>query len=263
VIVFTSDHGEYGSSHGLRGKGASAYEEGIRVPLLVKDPRGVLTSAPERVREQLTSSVDLAPLLLTIASGSEDWRRDPHYSHIADRADLAGILADPTAPGRPYVLHATDETVTEFAIEPYAADAPLHVVALRTPAAKLATYTNWPAEGIEPLSRGEEHELYDYSTHSGRLELHNSASQSALEEPLRAELESAFRDELRRPLPPHLTAAHARGFADYFSTAKHAVAEAAARRKRRSEREGEPGEGPLGLRPFGVRPPRSPRSRGG
>ncbi len=240
VIVFTSDHGEYGSSHGLRGKGASAYEEGIRVPLLVKDPRGVLTSAPERVREQLTSSVDLAPLLLTIASGSDAWRREEHYSHIADRADLAGILADPAAPGRPYVLHATDETVTEFAIEPYAADAPLHVVALRTPAAKLATYSNWPAEGIEPLARGEEHELYDYSTHSGRLELHNSASQSALEEPLHAELQRAFRQELRRPLPPHLTAAHARGFADYFSTARAVVVAAAARRKLRSEREVRP-----------------------
>ena len=36
-IVFTSDHGEYGGSHGLRGKGAGAYEEAIRVPLLVKD----------------------------------------------------------------------------------------------------------------------------------------------------------------------------------------------------------------------------------
>jgi len=233
------------------------------VPLLVKDPRGVLTRSPERVREQLTSSVDLAPLLLTIGSGSDDWRRESHYSHLAGRADLAAILADPAAPGRPYVLHATDEIVTEYAIEPYAADAPLHVVALRTPAAKLATYSNWPAQGIEPLLLGEERELYDYTTHSGRLELHNSAGVSALEEPLRAELGRAFRQELREPLPPRLTAAHARGFADYFSTAKHAVAEAAARRKRRSEREGEPGEGPLGLRPFGVRPPRSPRSRGG
>ena len=37
VIVFTSDHGEYGASHGLRGKGASAYEEALRVPLIVKD----------------------------------------------------------------------------------------------------------------------------------------------------------------------------------------------------------------------------------
>ena len=46
VIVFTSDHGEYGASHGLRGKGAAAYEEGIRVPLIVKDPRRTLTAAP-------------------------------------------------------------------------------------------------------------------------------------------------------------------------------------------------------------------------
>jgi arylsulfatase A-like enzyme len=245
VIVFTSDHGEYGGSHGLRGKGACAYEEGIRVPLLVKDPRGLLTSSPERVREQLTSSVDLAPLLLTIGSGSDDWRRDSHYSHIAARADLAAILADPAAPGRPYILHATDEIVTEYAIQPYAADAPLHVVALRTPEAKLATYSNWPFNGIEPLARGEERELYDYRTHSGRLELHNSASQSALEEPLHAELERAFREELREPLPPRLTEAHARGFADYFSTARHAAAEAAGRRKRRSEREG----GPLGPSP--------------
>ncbi|MGH2903411.1 MAG: sulfatase-like hydrolase/transferase [Solirubrobacteraceae bacterium] len=264
VIVFTSDHGEYGGSHGLRGKGACAYEEGIRVPLLVKDPRGALTSSPERVRDQLTSSVDVAPLLLTIGSGSDDWRRDSHYSHIAARADLAGILADPAAPGRPHILHATDEVVTEYAIEPYAADAPLHVLALRTPQAKLATYSNWPYQGIEPLGRGEERELYDYRTHSGRLELHNSSGESALEQPMRAKLERAFHEELREPLPPRLTEAHARGFADYFSTARHAAAHAALRRKRRSERETGPlgpGVGPPGLRPpgqgpFGDRPPR-------
>jgi arylsulfatase A-like enzyme len=257
VVVFTSDHGEYGASHGLRGKGASVYEEGIRVPLLVKDPRGVLTRSPERVREQLTSSVDIAPLLLTIAGGSGDWRRDPHYSHLAGRLDLTGILADPAAPGRPYVLHATDETVTEFAIEPYAANAPLHVVALRTPQAKYATYSNWPAQGIGPISHEEERELYDYRTQSGRLELHNSAGQSALEEKLRAEFERAFQQELRGPLPPRLTEAHARGFADYFSTARHAATAAASRRKLRSEREaGTLGPQP-GLRPFGDRPSRT------
>jgi arylsulfatase A-like enzyme len=245
VVVFTSDHGEYGASHGLRGKGASAYEEGIRVPLLVKDPRGALTAAPEIQRTQLSSSVDVAPLLLTIATGSNDWRGDPHYSHIAGRLDLAAILADPAAPGRQFVLHATDETVTEFAIEPYAADAPLHIVAMRTPQAKYATYSNWPYDGITPKAEGEEAELYDYSTHSGRLELHNSAGESPLEEGLRAEYERAFTDELRAPLPRRLVAAHARGFADYFSTARHAAVTAAARRKRRSEREaGQPQELP-------------------
>jgi arylsulfatase A-like enzyme len=237
VIVFTSDHGEYGASHGLRGKGASAYEEGIRVPLLVKDPRGVLTSAPEQLRTQLSSSVDIAPLLLTIATGSNEWRREAHYSHLAGRLDLAGILADPAAQGRPYVLHATDEIVTEFAIEPYAANAPLHVLALRTPSAKYATYSNWPLEGIQPLSKSQESELYDYSTHRGRLELHNSAGHSRLEGPLRSQLERAFREELRAPLPHRLDAAHGRGFADYFSTAKHAATNAATQRKAHPERD--------------------------
>jgi arylsulfatase A-like enzyme len=242
VIVFTSDHGEYGASHGMRGKGASAYEEAIRVPLIVKDNRGRLTSSPAQPRSQLTSSVDVAPLLLTIATGSSRWRGEAHYSHLAKRADLAGILADPAAPGRAYVLHATDEVVTEFAVAPYAADAPLHVVALRTAAAKYAAYNHWPEEGIAPLSRGEENELYDYRTHGGRLELHNGAGTSAHEATLRAQHERAFHHELRAPLPPRLGPAHARGFADYFSTARRAAENAAARRKLREERSGVTGE---------------------
>jgi arylsulfatase A-like enzyme len=237
VVLFTSDHGEYGASHGLRGKGASAYEECTRVPLLVKDPRGALTSETQVQRTQLTSSVDVAPLLLTIATGSDDWRDEPHYSHIAGRADLAGILADPAAPGREYVLHATDETVTEYAIEPYAADAPLHIVALRTPSAKYAIYSNWAEGAITPLGVGREVELYDYSTQSGRLELHNSAGHSALEAGLRAQHERAVFDELHEPLPRRLLEAHHRGFADYFLTARHSATAAAERRKRHEERE--------------------------
>jgi arylsulfatase A-like enzyme len=234
VVVFTSDHGEYGGSHGLRGKGASAYEEAIRVPLIVKDPRGALTAAPEIARTQLTSSVDVAPLLLTIASGSDEWRRKPRYAHLAHRLDVAGILADPIAPGRPYVLHTTDETVTEFAIEPYAADAPLHVVALRTAAAKYATYSNWQGEAVEPLTDGQERELYDYRTSDGRLELDNGAGRNPLEETLRAMLQRAYAEELHRPLPGHLQAARERGFYDYFTVATRVAARAAAHRAERA-----------------------------
>ena len=236
VILFTSDHGEYGASHGLRGKGAAAYEEGIRVPLIVKDPRGKLTKAPATVRTQLTSSVDVVPLILTIATGSDTWRGEAQHAHLAGRADLAGILADPSAQGRDYVLHATDETVTEFAVEPYAADAPLHVVAVRTAQAKLALYSDWSSESTTPLSSGQEGELYDYSTQSGRLELHNSLEQSPLEGTLRRTYEQAFRNELREPLPLRLEAARSRGITDYFSTAKHAAAHAASRRRERDER---------------------------
>jgi arylsulfatase A-like enzyme len=235
VIVFTSDHGEYGGSHGLRGKGAGAYEEAIRVPLLVKDNRGVLTRAPEVTRSQLTSSVDIAPLLLTIATGSNDWRSEARYDHIAGRADLAAILADPNAQGRPYVLHATDETVTEYAVESYAADAPLHVVAVRTPQAKYASYSSWQPGGVEPLAGSEERELYDYTNDSGRLELHNGAGESSLEGGLRTTLAQAVQQELRAPLPARLNAARARGFADYFGVAKKASNNAAAIRERRAE----------------------------
>jgi arylsulfatase A-like enzyme len=235
VVVFTSDHGEYLSSHGLRGKGAGAYEEAIRVPLIVKDPRGVLTAAPTVERTQLSSSVDLAPMLLTIGSGSDDWRREAHYAHLAGRPDLVRILADPGAPGRAHVLHATDEVVTEFAIEPYAAQAPLHVTAIRTQAAKYATYSHWRDGSIEPLAEGRESELYDYGTHGGRLELENGAGTNPIESQLNVQLQEAIADELREPLPPHLRRAHSRGFADYFTTAKRAAEAAVARRRRRAE----------------------------
>ena len=50
VVVFTSDHGEYGGSHGLRGKGAGVYEEGIRVPLIVTDYSGGARLVPGSAR---------------------------------------------------------------------------------------------------------------------------------------------------------------------------------------------------------------------
>jgi arylsulfatase A-like enzyme len=240
VVVFTSDHGEYGASHGMRGKGASAYEEAIRVPLIVSDPRGVLTPAKGQTRTGLTSSVDVAPLLLDIATGSPDWRKQSDYSHIASRHDVAAMLRNPSAPGRAHVLHATDETVTEFATEPYAADAPLHVVALRTPNAKYATYSNFQADSIALLAAGRETELYDYSTSQGRMELDNLAGNSPLEEKLSAQLQRAVSEELREPLPTRLYAAHKRGLADYFKTAEAAALKAAERRLRRTESESEP-----------------------
>jgi hypothetical protein len=179
--------------------------------------------------------VDVAPLLLTIASGSNAWRSERRYAHIADRLDLARILSDPAAPGRPYVLHATDEIVTEFAIEPYAANAPLHIVALRTPNAKYATYSDWPDEGIVPLAAGQERELYDYRTSAGRLELDNSAGGgNPREAQLQALLQRAYTEELRRPLPAQLGAARERGFIDYFTVATRAAVRAT---EHRAERE--------------------------
>jgi hypothetical protein len=220
VIVFTSDHGEYGASHGMRGKGASVYEEAIRVPLIVNDPRGVLTSAPNQVRQQLTSSVDLAPMLLTIGSGSNDWRSESRYQHLATRPDITAVLANPSAPGRAFALHATDEVVTEFAKQPYAANAPLHVVGLITPNAKYATYSHWKAGTTEEIAHGRQFELYDYSTQAGRMETRNLAGHSPLEDKLRSTLAYAVRTELRAPLAGALHPAGVQGMANYLQWAE-------------------------------------------
>ncbi|HEY1458396.1 MAG TPA: hypothetical protein VGF15_07745, partial [Solirubrobacteraceae bacterium] len=168
-----------------------------------------------------TSSVDVTPLLLSIATGSAHWRGDARFQHLAQRHDLAGICEDPAAPGRPWILHATDEDVTEFAKEPYAAEAPRHVVALRTPHAKLGIYSNWRPGSIAPEASGQEAELYDYSVPSGRAEIENVAGSSALEEELYATLEQAIPGELRTQLPLALRAAHARGLADHQSVEEY------------------------------------------
>jgi arylsulfatase A-like enzyme len=220
VVLFTSDHGEYGGSHGMRGKGASAYEEAIRVPLTVRDFRPAhrsATAATAIPRSQLTSSVDVVGLLLSLATGSERWRHERRYAHLAGRHDLAAICAHPGAHGRDWILHATDEDVTEFATEPYAAEAPRHVVALRNQRGKLAIYSNWRPETTEIEPAGQEYEFYDYSTPAGRAEVANSAgAQSALEEELFATLETqALPGELRAALPSHLRAAQRRGLANY------------------------------------------------
>jgi hypothetical protein len=205
----------------------------------------------------------VAPLLLSVASGSNAWRRERRYAHLAHRADLAAILANPRARGRPYALHATDEIVTEFATELYAADAPLHVVALRTATAKYATYSNWSETGIVPEREGQERELYDYRTRTGRMELDNvaaarGAAHSRLEAPLQRAMERALREELRGPLPRHLEDAQGLGFQDYLLTATRAARLATAARLRRVEGE----RGPL--TPFGAgeqqpHPPPGPR----
>ncbi|MEP9395136.1 sulfatase-like hydrolase/transferase [Gordonia sp. VNK1] len=66
IVVFTSDHGEMGGAHGLRGKGPFAYEEGIHLPMHIRHPdvRGGQTL------DALTSHIDLVPSLLSMAGVS-------------------------------------------------------------------------------------------------------------------------------------------------------------------------------------------------
>src|SRR5690606_22469085 len=195
----------------LRGKGAGIYEEGIRVPLWVKDPTGRFAAQPDVPRTQLTASVDLAPMLLTLASGGNAWREQPDLAYLANRHDLTAVLQDPAAPGRPYVVHATDEDGFEYGprLLPFLEDAPFHVLGLITEDAKIGVYTHWADDSEEILPDGQEVEFYDYSTEEGRLELVNTAGD---DNPRFAELyqqllTEVVPNELRAPLPDALEAA--------------------------------------------------------
>jgi len=64
VFIFTSDHGYWYGEHGLSAERRLAYEEGIRVPLLIRYP---LLVTPGRLIDEMTLSIDLAPTILELA----------------------------------------------------------------------------------------------------------------------------------------------------------------------------------------------------
>ncbi len=64
VIVLASDNGYFYGEHGLSVERRLAYEESIRMPLLVRYPRMIKAGT---VRDELVLNIDLAPTLLTLA----------------------------------------------------------------------------------------------------------------------------------------------------------------------------------------------------
>ena len=82
MFVFTSDHGYWNGEHGLSVERRLAYEEGIRIPLLVRYPRFV---GPGTIVDELALSIDLAPTLLELA--------DTKARHDVDGRSLVPLLA--------------------------------------------------------------------------------------------------------------------------------------------------------------------------
>jgi len=64
VIVLTSDHGYWYGEHGLSVERRLAYEEGLRIPLLMRHPA---TTEPGRVVDEMALTIDLAPTALDLA----------------------------------------------------------------------------------------------------------------------------------------------------------------------------------------------------
>ncbi len=122
VIARISDHGEMGLSHGgLRQKMFNAYEETIRVPLVISNPLLFPTPADT---DGAASLVDLVPTLLDLAGAPTDGTLDgeslcgvlARHAHVQDGAlaaagvDLGGVLAAaPVDAAREHVLFTFDD----------------------------------------------------------------------------------------------------------------------------------------------------------
>ncbi len=65
ILIFTSDHGDYCGAHGLYCKGVPAFDEGVRVPLIVRWPEGI--ERPGRVIDEFVTMCDFAPTFLDVA----------------------------------------------------------------------------------------------------------------------------------------------------------------------------------------------------
>jgi len=128
VVVFLSDHGEYGAAHGLMmEKWHTAYQEAIHVPVVISSPFLNPDEEPRQI-DELTSHIDLLPTLLGLAGidtkEREQFTQELRIKHDVPElvgADLSPIIrpennqervVGPDGKARTAVLFATDDMIT-------------------------------------------------------------------------------------------------------------------------------------------------------
>ena len=131
IVVFLSDHGETAGAHGgMIQKWHSAYEEAIRVPMVISSP--LVNNNPDQIRyiAQPTSSIDLAPTLLGLAGFNLDninsVLNDSSISNYFMGANLSshikgeasGEIPGPDGGARPGVFFMTNDLITELGADP-------------------------------------------------------------------------------------------------------------------------------------------------
>lgn len=128
IVVFVSDHGEFGAAHGMQiEKWHGAYQEVVHVPFLISSPTyNTATDAPIAIDAQ-TSHIDLLPTLLALSGAQQEQieraRRSLAKTHKAAPLPGANLLPVMTAGHGPVcnpdgserlgVLFATDDMITE------------------------------------------------------------------------------------------------------------------------------------------------------
>jgi arylsulfatase A-like enzyme len=129
IVVFLSDHGEMAGAHGgMIQKWHNAYEETIRVPMVVSSP--LVNKRDDRIRvvSQPTSSIDLVPTLLGLAGLDQRAllaeMQSKHGTSIVEpfvgadlsphaRGEREGDIIGPDGKPRAGVLFLTNDAITE------------------------------------------------------------------------------------------------------------------------------------------------------
>jgi uncharacterized sulfatase len=118
-----------------------------------------------------------------------------------ERHDMISMLKSARAPGRDYVLYATDEaTPLYFNFNA----APTHVLGLRTEECKLGLYADWIPLTSQIIRPTIELEFYDYSTARGRLELDSRPDDRRVRRMVQTLLGNLVPNELQQRLPGRL-----------------------------------------------------------
>lgn len=130
IVVFISDHGEMAAAHGgMIQKWHNAYEETVRVPMVISSP--LVNASAQEIREilQPTSSIDLAPTLISLAGFTVEGLRSkmaPVHRQSAlnafPGADLSahikgtniGPIIGPDGNQRTGVLFMSNDLITEL-----------------------------------------------------------------------------------------------------------------------------------------------------
>jgi uncharacterized sulfatase len=119
-----------------------------------------------------------------------------------DRHDMISMLKSASAPGRDYVLYATDEILPDYF---NFNAAPTHILGLRTQNTKLGVYARWIPLTSRIVNSSIHVEFYDYSTSRGKLELDNTAgTDSRVPGMVQDLLNDIVPNQLQQPLPGRL-----------------------------------------------------------
>jgi N-acetylglucosamine-6-sulfatase len=160
VFVFVSDNGIFAGEHRIPVSKANAYEESLRVPLVISAPARLLGGEPPRESDLPVANVDIAPTILDFARAEPC--RNRRDCRTLDGRSLVPILTgrEGAWPSDRAIVVELDRGKTEVEVDGRACA----YTGVRTPTAMFVEHSGSinPSTGrCEPLDGGVEYELYD------------------------------------------------------------------------------------------------------